>query len=76
MASRDDALSLLLVAAPLLFVWHLEIAVEEWYNGTEMLFTNGFWKFQPLDVYHVLLYFMMAVCVGAALRLQQTSNQT
>lgn len=70
MVARDDLLSVLLVATPITFVWHLEIAVEDWHRGTEMLFTNGFWEFQPLDVYHVLMYATFGICAVAAIRLQ------
>lgn len=74
MVARDDLLSVLLVALPITFVWHLEIAVEDWYRGSEMLFTNGFWEFQPLDIYHVLMYLLFLVCGVAALRLQHHSR--
>ncbi len=56
--------ALLLMLVPTLFVWHTELSTTFKFN---LYLTNGFGNYNAVQVYHVLMYFMFAVNVGAAI---------
>ncbi len=52
------ALAMLLIAAPLSFIWHLEISME-FIRGVTL--TNGWMDADPVQVYHAKMYAMLIV---------------
>lgn len=54
----NKLLGLALVASVLVFVWHAELAMFD-----PPYLTNGFMRFDPVQVYHASMYLMFA-CVG------------
>ncbi len=64
--------ALLLMLVPTLFVWHTELSTTFKFN---FYLTNGFGNFDAVKVYHILMYLMFAVNVGAAVCLLWSDDE-
>ena len=58
-----SVLIIVLVAAPFIFAWHVEIG---WNYKEESLFGNGFWDVGVLKMYHLQLYLLLFTNVFTA----------
>ncbi len=57
------SLALFLLAAPIIFIWHIEIG---WRPKPGVIFTNGWIFVEVLKVYHIQLYSLVVVNTIAA----------
>jgi lipoprotein signal peptidase len=56
-------LAILLIVAPIIAYWHIEITTQFTPN---LILTNGFGEFQPIKVYHFHMWLVFIVNLGAA----------
>lgn len=61
---------MLLVAIPLMFVWHLELTCDCYVYTLR----NGFQEFKALEVYHTLMYLLFGVNSITAIYLITTGD--
>ena len=60
----DIALGIALVASVLVFVWHAELMMAGYSS-----FTNGFMRFDAVQVYHAAMYIMFTLAGISGYRL-------
>jgi len=54
-------MAILLIAAPLMFIWHTELFMLALQIGIEGEFTNGWIKHNPIQIYHLYMYVLVFV---------------
>ena len=47
-------ITIVFVILQMIFVWHIDLSLDALTNGN--VFTNGFWSFDPMQIYHICLY--------------------
>jgi len=68
--NKQYVLSLYIAVVPVFFIWHTELIFE--YNGMNL--SNGFARFDGLQIYHILMYMMLIGNFAASLYLMRSSK--
>jgi len=49
-------IAIISIVLMMLFVWHIDLSLAAIISEETYVFTNGFWKFNPMQIYHICLY--------------------
>ena len=47
-------ITIVFVILQMMFVWHIDLCLDVLIRGD--ILTNGFWDFDPMQIYHICLY--------------------
>ena len=67
-------IAIVFVIMQMMFVWHIDVCLGAIKRGE--ILTNGFWKFVPIQIYHVSLYGIIILTGIFALLILKTREKS